>query len=76
MEEKEYLWIDTRVVSERKSCPHGGLNPFYGAFILGFLWPVILLCLVPSPCLLCIRILPYVCTQLLAKMDSSKGACG
>ena len=76
MEEKEYVWIDTRVVSERKSCPRGGLNPFYGAFILGFLWPVILLCLVLSPYLVCLRVLPYVCTQLSAKKDSSKGACG
>ena len=38
MEEKEFVWIDAWVVSrERVSCPHGGLNPFYGAFILGFL---------------------------------------
>ena len=30
----------------RESCPQGSLNHFYGSFILGFLWPVILLCLV------------------------------
>ena len=76
MEEKEYVWIDTRVVSERKSCPRGGLNPFYGAFILGFLWPVILLCLILSPYLVYLRVLPCVHMYLLAKMDSSDEAYG
>lgn len=29
--------------------PHGGLNHFYGAFLAGFLWLVIMLYLVLSP---------------------------
>ena len=32
-------------------CPHESLNHFYGAFLLGFLWPVIWTCLVLSPIL-------------------------
>ena len=51
---------------------HLSLNQFYGAFLPGFLWPIIFLCLVLSLHLVYIRILPYVHTQLLAKMDSSK----
>ena len=26
-------------------CPHGNLNYFYGVFLPGFLWPVIIICL-------------------------------
>ena len=39
------MWIDTQVGSEKELCPCGSLNHFYGAFLLGFLWPVNLLCL-------------------------------
>ena len=35
----------------RVLCPHESLNHFYGAFLLGFLWPVIWTCLVLSPIL-------------------------
>ena len=35
--------------SERQLCLRGSLNHLYGAFLLGFLWPVILLCLALSP---------------------------
>ena len=35
-----------------------GLNYFNGAFLLGFLWRIILICLVPSPYLAYLRILP------------------
>ena len=48
--------------------PRGRLNCFYGAFLLGFLWPVILICLVHTPYLVYLRISPCVCTHLLAKM--------
>ena len=36
----QYIWTDTQTDSERvpKSCPHGSLNHFYGAFLLVFLW--------------------------------------
>ena len=40
------MWIDTRAGSERESCPRGSLNHFFGALHLGFLWSIILLCLV------------------------------
>ena len=35
-----------------------GLNYFNGAFLLGFRWRIILICLVPSPYLAYLRILP------------------
>ena len=66
------MWIDTRVDSERESCPCGSLNHLYGAFLPGFLWPIILLCLAPSPYLAYLRVLPCVHVHLLAKMDSSE----
>ena len=43
------MWIDTQVGSEREMIPRGSLNHLYGAFLPGFLWPIILLCLVLSP---------------------------
>ena len=54
-------------VSESHLC--GSLNYFYGAFLPGFLWPIILICLVHSPYLVYLRIFPCVHTQLLAKMN-------
>ena len=33
---------------ERDWCPYSGLSHFYGAFLLGFLWPIILLYLFES----------------------------
>ena len=56
--------------------PHGSLNHLYRAFLLDFLWPVNLICLVLSPYLMCFRVLPYVCVHLLAKMDSSEEVMG
>ena len=66
----------TWVGSERQLHPHSGLYHFHGAFLLGFLWPVIFLCLVLSPYLVYLRILPCVHVYLLAKMDSSEEAYG
>ena len=57
-------------------CPCGSLNYFYGAFLPGFLWPIILICLGHSPYLAYLRALPWVCTHLLAKMDLTKEAYG
>ena len=31
------MWIDTQVCSEREVSSHGGLDLFYGAFLLSFL---------------------------------------
>ena len=50
-------------------CPCGSLNYFYGAFLLSFLWPIILICLIQSPYLVYLRIRPSVHTHLLAKME-------
>ena len=62
------------VVSERQACPRGGLNHFQGHIF----W----VCFGQSSCLAwfqvrirCISGASHVCTQLLAKMHSSKGAC-
>ena len=49
----------------------GNLNYFYGAFLLVFLWPIILICLVHSPYQVYLRILPCVCMHLSAKRDGS-----
>ena len=54
--------------------PGGGLNHFYAACLPGFLWPIILLCLVLSLHLVCLRVLQCVRAHLLTKMDSSKEA--
>ena len=66
------MWIDTRAGSERESHPRGSLNHFYA----GFLWPIILICLVQSPYLAYLRIFPCVRAHLLAKMDSTEETCG
>ena len=42
-----------------------------GAFLSGFHWPIILLCLPLSPYVARLRALLYVPTHLLAKVDSS-----
>ena len=76
----QYMWTDTWADSGREraaeSCPRGSLSYFYGLFLLGLLWPIILICLVHSPYLVYLRILPGVCVHLLAKMDSTAEACG
>ena len=65
--------------SERLLCLHGSLNHLYGIFLLGFLWPANLLCLVLSHIWfisgsagVCVCV--CVCVCVLAKMDSSKEA--
>ena len=64
--------IDTGVDPEREPRPQGSLKHLHGAFLPGFLWPIILLCLVLSPYLVYLRVLPCVRMHLLAKMGSSK----
>ena len=56
--------------------PHGSLNYFYGAFLPGFLWPIILLCLILNPYLVYFRVLPCVHMHLSAKVDSSEEVYG
>ena len=52
------MWIGTPVGSEREPHPHGRVNHSYAAFLLSFLWPVILFCLALSPYLVYLRFLP------------------
>ena len=70
------MWIDTQVGSERELSPRDSLNHLYEAFLPGFLWPILLLCLVLSPNLVYLRVLPCVRVHLLAKMDSTEEAYG
>ena len=62
--------------SERELCPGGSFNHFYGVFLPVLLWTIILIYLVHSPYLAYLRVLPCVCSHLLAKMDSTKEAYG
>lgn len=57
-----------------KSHPCGRLNHLHGAFLLGFFLSGLLICLIQSPYLVYLRILPCVCKHLLEKMDSTKEA--
>ena len=73
------VWTDTQAGSGKspgvaESRPHGSLNYFDGAFLPGFLWPIIMIRLVHSPYLVHLRILSCVHTYLLAKMDSTTKA--
>jgi len=40
------MWIDTQADSERvtESYTYGSLSYFYGIFLPGFPWPIILIC--------------------------------
>ena len=66
----------TQIGSVTETYPCGSLNYFYGIFLSMFLWPIILICLVHSPYLVCLRILPCVLLYLLAKMDPTEKASG
>ena len=74
----KFLWIATQVDSKSvaESSPCGSLNYFYVVFLLGFLWPIILICLVHSLYLVYLRILLCVHMHLLAKMDFTEKAYG
>ena len=71
--EKMSVCIDSRSDSRRERitewCPCGSLNYFYGAFLLSFLWPIILICLIRGPYLVYQRIHSSVHTHLLAKVE-------
>ena len=51
--------------------PPSSLCHLFGVFLPVFLWPIILMCLVHSSYLVYLRILPCMCTHLLAKMGST-----
>ena len=69
---KSKVLVDRHMGRLRESCPHGGLNHLCGAFLSGFLWPVILICQILSSYLANLRILP--CMHFSAKMDSREEA--
>ena len=56
--------------------PCGSSNYFYGVFLPGFLWPIILICLVHSPYLGYLRTLLCMCMHLLTKMDFTEKVSG
>lgn len=66
----------TSVNSESTSRVHGSLNSRKGHSLLGFLWPITLLCLVLKLYLAYPTDFPCVFTHLLDKMDSCKEAYG
>ena len=74
------FYVDRHMGSLRgrvpESRPHGSLNHFYGTFLLVFLWAVILICLIHSPYLVYLRILPCVRTHFLTKKDPTEEAYG
>ena len=59
-----------------ESHSHSSLDYFNGMFLPGFLWPIILICLVHSLYLVYLRILLCNRMCLLAKMDSSAEGYG
>ena len=61
---------------QRESCTIMVWKAYMEQYLLGFLWPIILLCLILSPCLVYLVALLYVCMHLLAKMDSSEKGYG
>ena len=74
-----YVWIDTQ------ADPGGDTEllslafvavwiTLIGHFFRVFLWSIIMINLVHSPYLVCLRILPCVHTRLLAKMDFTEKA--
>ena len=62
------MHISTLSDSERMLCPHDSLNHFYGAFLLGLLWPVILTCLILSP-MFVISQDPPICAHVSLSQD-------
>ena len=45
---RERVHVDRQMGRLREPHPHDSLNHLYGAFLLGFLWPVILLWVILS----------------------------
>ena len=57
---KRYMWIDTRGRTQ-KTVPLWWFESLIWALLPGFLWPIVLLCLVLSLYLVYLRVLPCVC---------------
>ena len=62
------LWADSEkeIVKLR---PRGSLNYFCGIFLPGFLWAIVLICLVHSPYLVYLRVL--LCAHASLSQDGS-----
>ena len=76
-EKVQYVWTVTQEDSggERvtESHPRGSLNYFNGIFLPVFIWPIILICLVHSPYLVYLRLLPHMHTHVSQNGSYQKG---
>ena len=75
----KYGWTSTKAGTEGNFlsfCPHGSFNYFYGAFLLGILWANHSGVPGSQSLLVYFRILPRVCTLLLAKMHFTEKVSG
>ena len=71
------MWIDRPVGRFRERvAPSWQFESLLQALFLCFRWPVILLCLNLSSCLVYLRVLPCVSVHPLAKVDSNEEAYG
>ena len=57
------MWTDTQADTERELSPHGSFSHFYGAFLPGFLWPI-MISPVQSLYLIYLRVLPCAYASL------------
>ena len=64
--------LRARAAEVHQNC---SLNYFYKALLPGFLWPIILICLIHSSYLVNLRILPCVHMHLLARLDFTEKMC-
>ena len=62
--------------SESESHPHGNFNQLFRKFLPGFLWPIILICLVLSLYLVYLRVIPCVHVHLSTKVYSREEVQG
>ena len=71
------VWTETSGLRDsRWAAPSWQSELLLWSFLLGFLWLIILICLVHSPYLVYLRILPCVHMHLLAKMDPTTKTYG
>lgn len=66
--------MDEHTWAGAENCALVVVESLIWALLPGFLWPIVLLCLVLSLYLVYLRVLP--CVHLLAKMDSREEAYG
>ena len=71
----QYMWIDKQAEGECLSCTHMAFKITYMRHFF-WVWQIITIYLVHFPDLVYFRILPFVCTHLLAKMDPTEKSAG